>query len=563
MSETDVLELIPETERPTFARALIKQDRLDAIQLLSDLKYLPKRAFEDGIISNEEFKLAIAQFRDECHQSLTEKDNCSNFQQLWDESLINSAIYEEGKLSQEEILLLKDLTALEGEFVFNQSPHSVSIAYRVAIYRFRIYSLIAPHLRPSESLFEAHINTFGQVLQQYKFEGDLHEFLNILGDQLLMSDFCKNSSFSTEGFIGPIFFFRVNHKNARRFNRLTGDRVRLTKPRDFLDGIQARKLQSSLRKVLSRKPKKQIDNYILSNENMFMLRVLQIKLWVLGLYQGKLDHEFGPDTLDALKQFLEMIFEDSQKGEEDLKNILFVINKDQCLINFQYLLENHIMPLETQDEEENPYEDYYQLLEGDYIDNENQKIRNAAKKLDRELQSNLIAHSQKLITLKKPQRVYKGKRGFKKLISKLTRAIKKVAGKLLGLIRALIKLLAKTIKFIFDEIKEALLTFKRGMSFLFGRRKVSTQQHIITDYDFDFDGHTLFVQDISTVTFSQHLKELQLRSAALYPSIRFVVEVIRWGIQFATGLAWYKILLKMAQLLKDLLLKSELRKELI
>ncbi|WP_186757767.1 hypothetical protein [Echinicola salinicaeni] len=556
MKDTDVLELVPKDERTLLSKALIKQNALDTIQLLSDLYYLPRKAFEDETISNEELGMAIDLFRDECKICLEQKEADSNFRKIWQESMVNSAHFVTGKLSPEEILLLKDLTALEGELVFNNFPSQMGIGYRIAFYRFRTYSLISPQLKPNQAKFTLQKDLMEQVLRKYKYPGTLYDFLNILGDQFKLSEFCMHSNFSKKGFIGATFFFEVKNSKAKRFNKLTGKRLRFTKRKDFLSGIQNIALRKALDGILRQKPKKQIDNYIKSQENKFMLRVLQVKLWVLGLYQGKLDHDFGPLSLTALKEFLEMLFEQNKQNQDELKNILYIIKNDQCILNFQYLLEKYIIPIEDQEIEHKAYEEYYQILEGKHLEHESTKIRKEAKILDENFKSSLIDHSKKLIATKKPARIYKGKRGFNKFVSKITKWIKNIASKLLRLIKSLIKLLAKTIKQIFEEIKEAILTFRQGMSFLFGRRKIISHHQIITDYDFDFDGHSLLLSNKSEDFFQDHLKELRIRSNALYPSIRFATEVIKWGLRFATGLVWPKIFLKMAQILRNHMIRS-------
>lgn len=543
----DAMELIEDQEqRAVMARAFIKQDQLDAVQLLSDLKYLDAKAFDSDSASSDELKAAIHQFRIECRSALASPSIFSNFRALWAKADVQTE--SQSKLSQSELLLLKQMTGLEGELVFKAIPVKVDVCYRVALYRFSVYGL--SKISPNADKLSQQLNTLSGIVDQFKHEKGLVDFLNVLGNQKKVSEFCESSRFTTEGFIGPIFFFNV--KKAKQFYKLTGDKIKLNKSKDFLDVVSATSVKTTLQKVLkSPGSKDQIKSYITyTSENKFMLRVLQVKLWVLGLYQGKLDYDFGIESVEALKQLLDLVFK--QSDEEELKNILFVANSSQCVVNFQYLLDKHIKPLEAKGSDL-ALDNYYELIEGEYGQHENEEVRDEAVKLNQTIEDSLLNHAKALHTLKQPKRMYKGKGGFRKFLSRAFKLLKNAAKKIVAFIQKLIKLMGKVVKFIFEEIKEAFLTFKRGLVFLFGKRKVKVDSALYSDYDFDFDGHTLLVQSVSAGQLTSHTQEVQLRAQALYPTIRFVTEVIKWGANLSTPMGWVNVLIKMASMLKDLI----------
>ena len=104
----NAFEIFEESEvKDQFEQAFDKLDKMEVVQLLSDLKYLPQKAFDDGIIDPPELSNAIKKFRTELKDA--EKDfQMSNLYEV----ILSSEIIEEEKefpaqLTQREVHILK------------------------------------------------------------------------------------------------------------------------------------------------------------------------------------------------------------------------------------------------------------------------------------------------------------------------------------------------------------------------------------------------------------------------------------------------------------------------
>jgi hypothetical protein len=129
-----------------FDLAFNKLDEIEMIQLLSDLKYLPWKAFEDGIVQASEKINAIKRFRTEYADALNSPE-MSNLNQI----KFSSEIIEEEEqlphqLSQREVHVLKELSGLDKELIIKDvKKEENSILSRVLIYRYRVYGCFSPY----------------------------------------------------------------------------------------------------------------------------------------------------------------------------------------------------------------------------------------------------------------------------------------------------------------------------------------------------------------------------------------------------------------------------------
>lgn len=557
----DLLEIIPEQQKDAFEQAFEKQDHNDAVQMLSDLGYLAMEAFEDERITHEELSEAIDSFRKELKQAI-EDEETSNLHDLYARSRLLPNDQKKGHLTVLELSILRDLVGLEGEFEMKKTPVQPDISYRIICYRFRVFDLV--EALPDRQHFVEHLKKFQQVLKHYEFDKPLYQFANMLGDEEKVGHFFLTSAYINRQIFSTSIFFEVPEENVKKYKHIAGEKVKLTKEDDYLSGISPGKLKDSVRKILkegsNKKRRDQISIYTNIPENQFLLRVLQVKLWIIGLYDGKLDRDFGQHTFWALKNLLELIAEKDEAKTSDLTKILHVVNKDQCALNLKFLIKKLQRSLKAEGDEaqgQSASSLYEVVLDEKYADGPDQAVRTEAKKLENALETELVSHAVSITDEKvKKRRKYQGKRGIRKLFSKLITFVEKVVGKIVSFLKKLFEVIKKSIKFIFDEIKEAIGTFRQGMSFLFGKRSIDVNPRIFSDFDFDFDGITVIDPAIKSDDIEQHSLAIKEKSEAIYPSLKFVVTVVKWGINLASGTAWIKILIGIAKLFKEFVISK-------
>ena len=567
----DILE--DQTIRNEFYQAFEKLDRIDLIQLLSDLKYIPLKAFDDLHIDDSELAKAISRFRSEYQAALQLK----SFSNLDDIRKASEALeFEEPTsvaLTKKETYILKELVGLNNELIIHQVVEGeCTLLSRVLLYRYRVYD-INKGVMANQKVTGAVIQKLEASAKKIGFNDGLIELGNLLASQEGLSTFCLSSSVLSNNIFGHCIFIELPSKQGKEVIRSLGAKIR--KKRRFIKALSAEGAKTTINRL-----SKHEDFGTLHNEihrfmgflpNKFMRRTLQVKLWTMGLYQGNLDHDFGPLSTNALVEYLMTITEDDNTGKEALGLNIFNFGNDQCAISIRQLLTHHFLPVETaaiaQDQSSVSQIFDFVLEDKSRVTslsrNEKKRVHKESQKLKKNIEIKLRVESRTIINGASPKkaRQYKAKKGIMKFFSNLFKFVKNAFTKLLKLIKKLFRLIKKTIKIIYSEIKEAFQHFKDGLTFLFGKRIISTNTSITTDYDFDFDGITKIHSVPTTQELQDHAATVRNYAAAIYPTLNFIRIVIKWGIHIATGpIGWLKILISIAKLFKEMLRKQILVK---
>lgn len=562
----DILEDVPEEKRQDLDQAFEKQDHIESLQILGDLQYLPLKAFEDQSISKEELKSALAKFRLDCSEALADKE-ASNFHAIYQESMaFDGTDDDSATLSERDTFLLENLVGLEKELLIHVIPENrTSLLSRVLIYRYRVYDLI--RLSANAKMNAQNIQTIATVVEDMKYEGDWIAFSNVLADQAALSEFCIDSARLNSLLYDTTIFFSIKKKTGKHFWKEYKSSIKNINA--FLNGIANGSARTTIEKLLTFPDKSEVKADIALKigvaENQFLLRVLQVKLWILGLYDGKLDHDFGPVTFKALDEYIDLIEE--QHGDPEARSkIIYLINREQCALNFEHILKYYIHPLEVANtEEESSVSQVYEYVlkeDQDYgvtdlSSNDRQLIAKRQTELNQSLEDELANHSKDIVAGKEQKRRYQGRKGILRIFSKLVKWAKNAVKSIVKLFKKLIGIIKKAVKVLFNEIKEGVKTFRRGFSFLFGKRVINTENQVITDFDFDFDGHTIFKRDATNEAITLHQETVQSYVASISPTLKFTKMVIQWGIRLGTGpVGWVKILIGVAKLLKEYLIEK-------
>ena len=562
----DAFEIFDKKDvKEEFDKAFKKLDRIEVIQLLSDLKYLPLKAFEDGIVESSEMTSAIARFRQDYKNALLDPE-ASNLNLIKQASEILEA--EEAlpdQLTLREVFVLKELIGLDNELIIHQIKEGeCTLLSRVVIYRYRVYDLIRTVL-PNHRLTKKVIDKLQKSAEAIGFNKDWLTFGNLLANQQELSAFCINSPLLSNNIFGDCVFIMVKSKEGRQVIRELGSDIKTR--RRFRHSITSDSAKTIVSHLVNHDVREdvtdQVNLYMTQFANVFMRRVLQVKLWMMGLYQGQLDHHFGPLSIQALNHYLMTIVENSKKGREELGRIMYNLRNDQCIININYLLTKHFIPHEKT---HLPVEQSSVSQIFDFVLEDKTKVRSLkvgskteiekeSQRLKSILETDLQNESKAILKEKRRKiRHYKAKKGILKFFSKLFKFVRNAITKIRKLFEKLFRLIKKTIKIIYSEIREAFQNFRDGLKFLFGKRVINPTASITTDYDFDFDGITKIHAKPSAEDIQIHTTTLKRYASAIYPTLNFIRIVITWGINTITGpVGWVKILVGIAKLFKEML----------
>lgn len=568
--EVDAFDIFDNSEvKREFSQAFDKLDSIEAIQLLSDLKYLPLKAFEDKEVSQAEMQNAIQRYRIEYLEALSHPE-MSNLKDIhFDSEIIEFQENSLTELTNRELYILKELTGLDKQLIISQiNIDEISLLSRILLYRYRIYSLTNSIL-PNYKLTSEVRDKLQEAAKSVGYQGDWISFGNTMAKQHELSNFCLTSKVLKNSVFGDGIFIMAQKREGRKVFKKLG--ARYNNKSLFLQTIGASASTRTISDLINfddrTRVENQVNSYIKGKLNDFMSRMLQVKLWMMGLYQGKLDNYFGPLSINALIDYLMSLVEKPINGKKELGKILYYLGNNQCVINIRYLLENHIVPLEKSNVLDKQYsvsQIFNYVLEdkmkiSSFGINREAKLHRKTNTLNSSLATELRKESQQIINKDKAadRRQYKAKKGVMKFFSKLFDFLKDTYRTIQRFIDKLIRLVKKAARLIYDEIREAFQHFKNGLHFLFGNRIVNPTLSITTDYDSDFDGITIVHKQPTLDELKMHTQKIKSYSSAIYPTLNFVKKVVKWGLKAATGpIGWVQILVGIAKLFREMISKQ-------
>jgi molecular chaperone GrpE (heat shock protein) len=415
---------------------------------------------------------------------------------------------------------------------------------------------------PNQKLTKTVIEKLQLSAEELGYTKNWVAFGNLLADQEKLSEFCTTSKVLTNNIFGDCIFLKLNSDKGKVVIKKFGNRIKAESL--FHKSIASDSGKRIINDIIDHHKKEEVTSFIDTKmeqtPNEFMSRVLQVKLWTMGLYPGILDNDFGPVSLKALDDFLMTIVDKQIKGRKELGKILFNLQNNQCILNINYLLTTYLIPMEKSElnfKQSSVSQIFDFILEDKTSKNSlknKQKIYARQNQLTRSLKKELHTESDKIINgEKRTVRLYKAKKGIMKFFSKLFKFLKNTYDQLVALFKKLMNLIKKVSKIIYDEIREAFKSFSDGLKFLFGKRNIKPTPYISSDFDFDFDCVTRIHSKPGLEDIEVHTKTISGYASAVYPTLNFVRIVIQWGLKFATGpIGWVKILIGIAKLFKEM-----------
>jgi len=351
-------------------------------------------------------------------------------------------------------------------------------------------------------------------------------------------------------------------KEASFENRLIYFKSRDKKVKRKIDGWVNVAFRKRLKAMLSREEYKKffsasetaphrVTTKIKTPVNVFLVRLLQIRLWMLGYYEGKIDNDFSILTIEALDDFLDdedikfnsMVLE-LKTGRKDKAYTYGVLNAEEILSASMDNAEKSpadLTALGTLYEKQvanNP--------QGHFEDNLNEQLQ----KLPEESRKNLSLG----------RRIYLGISGIAKGIF---RGLKKIAGLFKKMIKKALAFIRKLARLLYVEAAKALKVFFTGISFLLGKRRIITihDRHMISSrYHFDFDQVSLASKGVGDRLIQKHQDQERFVIESMPKALKVVSEVIKWISRISklsTPVGWVSLVLQIIKILKDLLVEKK------
>lgn len=429
-----------------------------------------------------------------------------------------------------EMELLHLLVSLDGEARLGKLPREgdEGLLVRVLQYQLDVYGL-----------FEGKVGQpFGEMetMQLEKLRAWLGldllvEVLPLLADSELLADALLNSSVFSQQAFGVAFFEAPFDDFLGMGNGSRAFRDALEKSLDPLRQVAFQKLVAANRLLVVRRllDAERVAEIADSEVNRFLLRLIQVRQWTRGFYQGKLDSDFGPMSIGSLVEYARS--HEDNMDEWLLKSGRAKDGKEYWSINYIRLLEG----MKASDGAAGAA-----TLDGLVADfdaglerlpfNERGKVMVGLG--DHFLDFNVNARK----NLRMGRRVYYG-------IRSLVRSISKGLGKIIDFIikgaRAIAQLTKNLAKLLFRAVREALRVFGRGLGFLFSDRTITTQEGFsvaaITKFDFDMDAFNYYNPAIGPEAFRLHQESLRQMVSGLGFSLELTATVINVALGLAAG----------------------------
>ncbi|NJL13816.1 MAG: hypothetical protein HC913_12990 [Microscillaceae bacterium] len=293
-----------------------------------------------------------------------------------------------------------------------------------------------------------------------------------------------------------------------------------------------------------------------SLENQFLIRLLQLRQWMLGFYAGRPDGLFGPLSYQSLVELADM--EDLALNEFLAYTRLYPSDQHYWVLNIGFLLQEVISRFEREEAREDLSEAVPAQL-ALLVPLPEQQVEQGLTQIYAEAEAEAQA------ALQKGRRVYRGQKarlksfwhGLKGMLERIWAFLKGVAARILRFVK-------EAWRFLLSQIRTAWALLRDGMAFLLGRRIfISPSDKVgevaLSDFDIDFDGVSLYPARLSASTLAFHLHRIRQSTARLQFCLQFLGKLLGWlKNAWLPVVGWLGLGLRMVALLKALLREKAL-----
>lgn len=528
--------LVPEKVRQSFADV----HWLETIQLLNGLGYLT----EDSRVSPRKFNAgslqeAIGLFRSELEEYRL-KDLEGYYSLLENLVFPTPEIGEEGELSADELRILKELVALDGDFrIFtDESPSQNPLLFRVLRFRLRFLGRIDHSAAPDtvevalEKLMN-WLNTYDQTVV-FNLLGDLPGLINQMLDEQVIHGNLKFgvAFFPWEGGLGS--------KRAQKKEQ-GGDFLIALKP--YLAESQhlvfEREIVETIYGGKERKKLKDRLQVLVKDEfNLFVLRLLQIQLWADGYLEGPPTGEWGNSSQEAFDKLLDSLYTTKKDQRSERERVQLYLTGKIGAFNVHHFWRALSSPVSSQKTKEEEA-----LVELGTFDGEGpgEDVRRILK----EFQEGLLGLP---VSLRKQLQEgladYQGK-GFSQILNRF----REQSGSIWTAFEQYYSTVQNAHIKLLDWLKQALKMVDQCLELLLNRTGFETDG-VRTSFDFNWDAVHLIPEKVKPGVLNDHFDRLQMKRILMERSAQVVSQLVRWGVMIGTSsTTWILIAVQIAKYL--------------
>ena len=398
-------------------------------------------------------------------------------------------------LSEKELAFLHRLSSLEGEFDLHrfslEQISSNALLCRVLNFRLSIlgiFDIVAgPQPDTQWSLYLEKLAGWCGLTGQ-------SEVIELLGDvEKLSETLARQDSYSGSRYHHFAYLKSPVQRLSKRMQPQTGDTERFRSRFPFIPSESIVRFEQVISDL------KQTDDEINDELNQLMTRLVQIRLWLLGTYPGKLDNDLGPLSLEGITSLMDYFRENFGKSKGFvLSDLLMHLGDDYWALNATYLFKAFLPVLEEMNEKKESNSPTRTISEeiGSLLSAPGTSPQ-AKESILATINEELQKESPVAVNPQRKPRTRAG-RGLLRSIGRFFRHVGELIGKgikrVIRILKKLFRWFKNTAQVIWRELKEIYSVMSRAITFFFSKRTITTThggQSIITDFDGGFDSITV------------------------------------------------------------------------
>ncbi len=449
-------------------------DNLGYITIEKDKEQGPQKVDHSDLIAGikqfrTEFKTHKNKFKKEYHIPVHENDTY---------------------LTEDELDFFDEICSLEGKFPLHtyskQQIKDHPVLTRILNYRLHVLAIFIDRVN---TYYVDETDYFLDKIGNWCGENDHNKIIELIGNiELLSNKLVEQKNFKTSKFKHTIYFNnQVNTKEEKKF-RFSNDMHRFESRFAFYPAAS----KNAFKKI--GKDKEKIKAVIYDELNQLMIRVVQLRFWLLGLYQGKLDNELGPLSLNAIYNAIELY--QSTYGNSkgfSINDIMTYMRNDNWAINSVFLIKGFLPHLGNGqcNHQAQTISEELHVLYNRVNDSEKETFIKEVHQIIEEKKK--IKPDDEMYRKTKNRGVQQIYRSISRFIRQLVKDIKYGIQKVIDKLKALFNWVKNGVNILFRELKKAFNLLTAGVEFFFSERNVQSvhgQSKIATNYDFDFDNVT-------------------------------------------------------------------------
>ena len=518
-----------ETTHKIWQKPLQTVGNEQLVELLDNLGYVDININDSFDISFTEKQRALAELEHELSQSSIQIDFSAS----------SELLQQEGDIDE-----LEHITDIDGSFLLSDNAYndikSDPLLTRVLNFRLNTLGLTDKH---QGAVFTQRSEEALAWLQQL-FSISVEATISLTDNfEEIFKAFTSTGSFANTEYAGILYFNNPADSTTER--RYKNNRKKFLSVFPEFDGAHTDEQKGIIRRTSYRRPtassptieplrlqiKRKVESLADTKLNAFGLRLIQLKMFLLGTYAGKLDSDMGSLGLQSVIDYRDMENHDEEKHIDE-KHFVFRLSHEWWAINVHYFLN---LKTSTKNEKEEGISAQLEDLSAGLEEHDKPQFYNEINRL--------IEKEQEADNLNPPKRVKRSRSFFQsvaRFFKKMGKAMLKGIKAVLKAIRKLFNWIKNGIRVLLLEIKAAVQSIHQAISFVFSERIIQTES-ISTDFDMDFDVVSRLGSNETNEVMEEHIEKITALRKAINQTAEIVKNIVPVIIQLlASPIGWLK-----------------------